>query len=68
MNELKHEMQNILMHEMQNKLMHVMQEQMDACNAIMIFQVHERSFKSFPLIKSWVQNRVSTLSMLGNHI
>ena len=41
MNELKHEMQNILMHEMQNKLMHVMQEQMDACNAIMIFQVHE---------------------------
>ena len=41
MNELKHEMQNKLMHEMQNKLMHVMQEQMDAYNAIMIFQVHE---------------------------
>ena len=47
---------NELMHVMQNKLMHVMQEQMDACNAIMIFRVHEWSFKSFPLIKSWVQN------------
>ena len=32
---------NELMHVMQNKLMHVMQEQMDACNAIMIFWVHE---------------------------
>ena len=41
MNELMHKMQNKLMHEMQNKLMHVMQEQMDACNAIMFFQVHE---------------------------
>ena len=41
MNELMHKMQNKLMHEMQNKLMLVMQEQMDACNAIMIFQVHE---------------------------
>ena len=27
-----------------NKLMHVMLEQIDACNAIMIFEVHEWSF------------------------
>ena len=40
--------------------MHVMQEQINACNAIMIFGLHEWSFKSFSLIKSWMQNRVST--------
>ena len=39
-----------------NELTHVMQEKMDACNAIMIFGVHGWSFKSFSLIKSWVQN------------
>ena len=39
--------------------MYVMQEQIDACNAIMIFEIHEWSFKSFSLIKSWVQNWVS---------
>ena len=33
-----------------------MQEQIDASNAIMIFEVHEWSFKSFFLIKSLVQN------------
>ena len=37
-----------------------MQERIHACNAIMIFGVHEWSFKSFSLFKSWVQNRVST--------
>ena len=40
--------------------MHVMQKQTDACDEIMIFGVHGWSFKSFSLIKSWVQNRVST--------
>ena len=34
-------------------------EQVNACNAIMIFGVYEWSFQSFSLIKSWVQNRVS---------
>ena len=29
-----------------------MQEQIDACDVIMIFGVHEWSFKSFSLIKS----------------
>ena len=43
--------------------MHAMQEQIDACNAIMIFGVHGWSFKSFSLIKSWVQNWVSTIYM-----
>ena len=43
---------NELKHVMKNKLIHVMQEQIDACNAIMIFRVHEWSLKSFPLIKS----------------
>ena len=44
-----------------NELMHVMQKKkIDACNAIMIFGVHGRSFQSFSLIKSWVQNQVST--------
>ena len=43
-----------------NKLIHVMSEQIDACNAIMIFRVHEWSFQSFSLIKSWVQNQVFT--------
>ena len=33
-----------------------MQEQIDACDAIMIFEVHVLSFKSFSLIKLWVQN------------
>ena len=33
-----------------------MQEQIDACDAIMIFGVHGWSFKSFSLIKLWVQN------------
>ena len=45
-------------------MMDVMQRQNDACNArkidaydaIMIFGVHGWSFKSFSLIKSWVQN------------
>ena len=40
--------------------MHVMQRQNDACDEIMIFGVHGWLFKSFSLIKSWVQNRVST--------
>ena len=44
-----------------NELMHVMQIQNDARDEIMIFGVHGWSFKSFSLIKSWVQNRVSTL-------
>ena len=51
---------NELIHVMQHKLMHVMQEQMDAYNAIMIFWIHGWSFKSFSLIKSRVQNWVST--------
>ena len=42
-----------------NELMHGMQGQIDVCNAIMIFAVHGWSFKSFSLIKSWVQNWVS---------
>ena len=33
-----------------------MQEQIDACDAIMIFGVHGWLFKSFSFIKSWVQN------------
>ena len=33
-----------------------MQEQLDAYDAIMIFGVHGWSFKSFSLIKSWVEN------------
>ena len=33
-----------------------MQEQIDACNAIMIFRVRGWSYKSFSMIKSWVQN------------
>ena len=37
-----------------------MQEPIDACYAIMIFEVHGWSFKSFSLIKSWVQNWVFT--------
>ena len=37
-----------------------MPKQIDACNAIMIFGVHGWSFQSSSLIKSWVQNRVST--------
>ena len=41
--------------------MHVMQEPIDACDAIMIFLVHGWSFKSLFLIKSWVQNWVSTM-------
>ena len=36
---------NELMHVMQTKLMYVMQEQIDTCNAIMIFWVHEWLFK-----------------------
>ena len=43
-----------------NELMHIMQEKIDVCNAIMIFGLHKLSFKSFSLIKSWMQNRVST--------
>ena len=54
---------NELMHVMQNKLIYVMQEQIDACNTIMIFGVHGWSLKSFSLIKSWVQNQVSTLAL-----
>ena len=41
------------------ELMHVTQRQIDACNASMILRVHGWSFKSFSLIKSWVQNWVS---------
>ena len=48
--------------------MHVMQEQIDACNAIMIFGVHELSFKSFSLIKSRVQNYVSTMLIVTSHV
>ena len=48
------------------KLMYVMQEQIDASNAIMIFEVHEWSFKSFSLIKSLVQNWVSTKLLCQN--
>ena len=52
-----------------NEFMQVRQRQVDVCNArtidasnaIMIFGVHGWSFKSFSLIKSWVQNRVSTM-------
>ena len=43
-----------------NKLMHVMPKQIDACNVIMIFGVQGWSFQLSSLIKSWVQNRVST--------
>ena len=43
-----------------NELMHVMQRPNDAWDEIMIFGVHGWLFKSFSLIKSWVQNRVST--------
>ena len=43
-----------------NELMHVMQRQNDACDEIMIFGVHGWLFKSFSLIKSWVQNLMST--------
>ena len=42
--------------------MHVMQEQINVCNATMIFEAHRWSFKSFSLIKLWVQNWVSTHS------
>ena len=49
-----------------NELTHVMQEQIDACNAIMIFGVHDWSFQSSFLIKSWVQNRVSTVGLKLN--
>ena len=53
------------MHVMQEKndasheLMHIMQEQIDACDARMIFFfffVHGWSLQSSSLIKSWVQN------------
>ena len=40
-------------------MMHVMQEQIDACNAIMIFRVHELVIQVILLIKLWVQNWVS---------
>ena len=33
-----------------------MQEKIDTRNEIMIFEVHGWSFKSFSLIKLWVQN------------
>ena len=36
--------------------MHVMRRQNGACDEIMIFGVHGWSFKSFAMIKSWVQN------------
>ena len=52
------------MHVMQEKndasheLMHIMQEQIDACDARMIFFffVHGWPLQSSSLIKSWVQN------------
>ena len=56
---------NELMHTM-----HVMQEQNDACDAriiIFFFWVHGWSLQSSSLIKSWVQNRVSTPLLLTNH-
>ena len=37
----------------------LMKKKIDACNSIMIFGAHGRSFQSFSLIKSWVQNQVS---------
>ena len=45
-----------------NELMPIMQRKIYACNARMIsfLGVHGWSLKSFSLIKSWVQNRVST--------
>ena len=39
-----------------NELMHLIQRKIDVCNAIMIFGVYGWPFKSFSLIKSWVQN------------
>ena len=33
--------------------MYVMQEQIDACNVIKIFKVHEWSFKSFLWLNHW---------------
>ena len=54
-----------------NELMQTMQEQIDACDARMIFFffffVHGWSLQSSSLIKSWVQNRVSTPLLLTNH-
>ena len=47
-----------------NELIHVMQRQIDACNAIMIFGVHGWSFQSSALIKSWMQNQVSTIVII----
>ena len=59
------------MHVMQEKndasheLMHIMQEQIDACDARMIFFFFfVWSLQSYSLIKSWVQNRVSTASLI----
>ena len=43
-----------------NELMHIMQEKIDACTAIMIFGVHGWLIQPSSLIKSLVQNRVST--------
>ena len=51
-----------------NDMMHVMQRQNDVCNARTewckwwFFFVHGWLFESFSLIKSWVQNQVSTPS------
>ena len=44
-----------------NELMHTMQEQIDACDARMIFFVHGWSLQLSSLVKSWMQNRMSTL-------
>ena len=47
---------NDMVHVIQDKMMHIMQKQIDACDEITIFGVHGWLFKSFSLIKSWVQN------------
>ena len=43
-----------------NELMHTMQEQIDACDARMIFFVHGWSLQLSSLVKSWMQNRMYT--------
>ena len=45
--------------EFQNHF-YICNEWINACNAIMIFGVHGWSFQSSSLIKSWVENWVST--------
>ena len=49
------------------RIIHAMQKQNDACNAKIIFWVHGWSLQSSSMIKSWVQNRVSTQPIFKNH-